>query len=171
MRLTLQHAQEESEVIPSALTKNGMKSGTSRIVNTLRMGKFRLVASNDNGVIFERDHVAVKPFIDVAAEWSENHHLPLQFNQVFGTPKKASVAYPIQCKYTITFELRTALAECLLFMDRAAISGNWTMEINGQRIGPDQFETIEITDHHNIGCNITELLHSGLNEMTVTVQV
>ncbi|MGV2886463.1 glycosyl hydrolase [Paenibacillus taichungensis] len=196
VRLTLQHTQEASEGNPSALNQTGTKSGADRLVtetenapytiqlptegpwrletvqsNTLRMGQFNVKASNDNGVIFERNHAAVKPFIDQAAELSENHHLPLQFNQVFGTPKKASVAYPIQCKYTTTFELRTALAECLLFMDRAAISGNWTMEINGKQIGPDQFEPIEITDHHNIGCNITKLLRNGLNEMTVTVQI
>jgi hypothetical protein len=196
VKLTLQHAQEASEGDPFALNQTGTKSGAGRLVtetenapytiqlpsqgpwrletvqsNTLRMGQFNLTASNDNGVIFERNHVAVKPFIDQAAELSEQHHLPLQFNQVFGTPKKASVAYPIQCKYTTSFELRTALTECLLFMDRVAIAGEWSIEINGQQIGPDQFEPIEITDHHNIGCNIAEFLHSGLNEMTVTVQV
>jgi hypothetical protein len=139
--------------------------------NILRMGQFHLLASNDHGVILESQHVAVKPFIDQAAELSEQQHLPIQFNQVFGTPKKASVAYPIECRYTTTFELRTALPACLLFMDRAAISGTWSMEINGQPLGKEQFDPIEITDHNNIACDITELLHSGLNEMTVSVQV
>ncbi|WP_339185906.1 glycosyl hydrolase [Paenibacillus sp. FSL R5-0490] len=139
--------------------------------NILRMGQFHLQASNVNGVILESQHVAVKPFIDQAAELSEQQHLPVQFNQVFGTPKKASLAYPIECRYTTTFELRTALPACLLFMDRAAISGTWSMEINGQPLGKEQFDPIEITDHNNIACDITELLHSGLNEMAVIVQV
>ena len=82
--------------------------------NILRMGQFHLQASNDNGVILESQHVAVKPFIDQAAELSEQQHLPVQFNQVFGTPKKASLAYPIECRYTTTFELRTALPACLI---------------------------------------------------------
>lgn len=56
--------------------------------NILRMGQFHLQASNVNGVILESQHVAVKPFIDQAAELSEQQHLSVQFNQVFGTPKK-----------------------------------------------------------------------------------
>lgn len=139
--------------------------------NILRMGQFHLQASNANGVILESENVAVKPFIDQAAELSEQQHLPVQFNQVFGTPKKASIAYPIECRYTTTFELRTALPACLLFMDSAAISGIWSMEINGHPLEKEQFDPIEITDHHNIACDITELLHSGLNEVTVIVQV
>ncbi|WKL03573.1 hypothetical protein Q0F98_08785 [Paenibacillus amylolyticus] len=65
----------------------------------------------------------MKPFIDQAAELSEQQHLPVQFNQVFGTPKRHPLLTPIECRYTTTFELRTALPACLLFMDRAAISG------------------------------------------------
>ncbi|MCM3207109.1 glycosyl hydrolase [Paenibacillus illinoisensis] len=139
--------------------------------NTLRMGQFRLTATNDNGVILENKHAGVKPFIDQAAELSGHHHLPVQFNQVFGTPKKAAIAYPIQCRYTTAFELGTTLPECRLFMDRAAIAGAWIMEINGHTIGPDQFESVEITDYTNIACDINEWLRTGLNEITITVQV
>ncbi|WP_186380991.1 glycosyl hydrolase [Paenibacillus xylanexedens] len=139
--------------------------------NVLRMGHFHLTAKNYNGVIFENGHSEVKPFIDQAAECSVHSSLPLQFNQVFGTPKKPTIAYPLECHYATSFELRTALADCLLFMDRAAISGDWTLMINDHAIRPDAFKSAQITDFDNIGYDITPWLHSGLNELKVTVQI
>ena len=139
--------------------------------NNLRIGQFQVQASNVNGDFLEIPQTNVKPFIDLTSAFAAQHPLPLQFEQVFGTPKKATVAYPIQCRYTATFELRTALPECLLFMDRAAISGTWTMEINGHTVTREQFIPAEITDHTNIACNVAEMLHSGLNELVVRVEI
>lgn len=139
--------------------------------NNLRIGQFRLEAFNERGLFLEIAHASVKPFIDQAAASAEQPSLPVQFEQVFGTPKKASIAYPIQCRYTAAFELSTELSECVLFMDRAAISGQWSMEINGHKVTREQFMPAEITDHTNIACNAVDLLHSGLNEMVITVEI
>ncbi|GGH61446.1 hypothetical protein GCM10008014_36900 [Paenibacillus silvae] len=139
--------------------------------NNLRIGQFQVQASNEHGDFLDMAQASVKPFIDLAAAFAEQHTLPLQFEQVFGTPKKASIAYPFQCRYTAAFELSKALPECLLFMDRAAISGAWVMEINGHILTRDRFISAEITDHTNIACDVAELLCSGLNELVITVDI
>ncbi|MEN1988462.1 glycosyl hydrolase [Paenibacillus hubeiensis] len=163
--------KQRKEPTRITLSAEGPWSVQAMQSNMLRIGHFRLTASDAQGEFITGEQVEVKPFIDQAAGLSERHRLPLRFSQVFGTPKKASLSYPVECRYQTSFEWDVSSSECTLFMDRAAVTGQWVMELNGQEIRPDQFRKVEITDHDNVACDISTLIRHGLNELTVTVQV
>ncbi|MCM3129895.1 MULTISPECIES: glycosyl hydrolase [unclassified Paenibacillus] len=139
--------------------------------NKLRLGEFSLTVMDADGKVHIRGaEVTAKPFIDQVAKWG-SEGLPIRFNQVFGTPKQAQLAYPLYARYVAEFDCRTKLSHGLLFFDRHAISGEYTLDVNGRRLTGDEFMSVNITDHNNIAANIGAYLYEGINKIVVEVRI
>lgn len=139
--------------------------------NKLRLGEFSLTVMDADGKVHLRGaQVTAKPFIDQVAEWG-SEGLPIRFDQVFGTPKKAQLAYPLYARYVTEFDCRTKLSQALLFFDRHAISGEYTLDVNGRRLTGDEFMSVNITDHNNIAASIGAYLYEGVNKIVVEVRI
>lgn len=139
--------------------------------NKLRIGDFSLTVIDSLGQVHIQDlEVQAKTFIEqIAGEAGSG--LPLQFDQVFGTPKKAKVAYPLDAVYKSQFICHRKEENCLLFFDGNAISGNYVIEVNQHRLSASDFAPVWITDYTNIGTEIAPYLQVGLNEIRVRVEV
>jgi len=134
--------------------------------NALRFDAFELIVGEGEK---PRSMVQVKTFIDQCADFSDEQQLPLAFNQVFGTPMKLSIQYPVTCTYTKTFTVEDLPSICSLLMDGGAISGEYRMFVNDRAV--TDFKQSRVYDQHNQVCEITPLLVKGENTLRIEVQV
>lgn len=149
----------------------GRWSVTPEQDNKLRIGDFSLTVTNGLGQVHIQDlHVQAKTFIEQIAGEADNG-LPLHFDQVFGTPKKAKLAYPLDAVYSSQFVCHRKEQNCMLFFDGSAISGKYVIEVNHHRLSPSDFAPVWITDYTNIGIQIAPYLQVGVNEIRVRVEV
>ncbi|MEJ8302767.1 glycosyl hydrolase [Saccharibacillus sacchari] len=141
--------------------------------NVLRIGAFDLQARDAEGVFLNEKGAAVKPFIDQVADRADRSRIQLTFGQEFGTPKRASVRYPIEAEYRAVFEAEPQIARSsmTLFMDSEAISGRWAIKLNGHTLSKEDFYSLEVNDHGNIACDLKPYVQKGQNELIVHVQV
>lgn len=141
--------------------------------NVLRIGEFDLQARDAEGVFLNEKGAAVKPFIDQVADRADRSRTPLAFGQEFGTPKRAAVRYPIEADYRAAFEMEPQIAqsEMTLFMDSEAITGRWTIKLNGHTLRKADFNPFEVNDHRNIACDLKPYVQPGPNELIVHVQI
>ena len=131
--------------------------------NVLRFDTFDLrVESATTG-----SEVQVKTFIDQCTDLSEQQKLPLAFHQVFGTPMKMAIKYPLSCTYEKEFEIEDIPGHCLLLMDKEAISGGYQIFVNDQPVS--EFKNQFVYDHRNQTCDITSLLQKGQNTLRIDV--
>ncbi|RAV05462.1 glycosyl hydrolase [Paenibacillus sp. YN15] len=135
--------------------------------NALRLEFFRL---SINGSA-EEAQVAAKTFIDQCEDLAREERIPVSFSQIFGTPKKLGVAYPLACTYKARFYVSRTPAECSILMDESAIRGGWTLSLNGHSFGKGDFRPALIYDNANIICPAAGVLVEGWNELTVYVEV
>ncbi|WP_248924238.1 glycosyl hydrolase [Paenibacillus hamazuiensis] len=136
--------------------------------NALRFENFRLSMGETDG---EGEWVQAKTFIDQCADLAESRKLPVSFTQIFGTPKKMKLAYPIPCKYKARFYVETVPAQCELLMDQSAISGDWKLAINGKIYMKSDLTKRIVYDNSNVVCNVKESLIPGWNELVIDVLV
>ncbi|WP_051507159.1 glycosyl hydrolase [Saccharibacillus sacchari] len=141
--------------------------------NVLRIGEFRLQAGDVEGVFLDKEGASVKPFIDEVADSKGRSRVPLAFGQEFGTPKRASVHYPIEAVYSAVFEADPQIVQTdmVLFMDTDAISGTWAMELNGYRLRKENFSVLEVNDHRNIACDVQGYMRAGENKLVIHVRI
>jgi alpha-L-rhamnosidase len=141
--------------------------------NALRFDTFLLKVNEGKGTgeptNLSGSNVQVKTFIYQCADLAEQQRLPLSFQQVFGTPMKMAVHYPVACTYENVFEVEALPSSCSLLMDKEAISGEYQIWINDQAVThfKDQF----VYDHRNQLANITSLLQKGQNTLRIEVTV
>lgn len=141
-------------------------------LNVLRMDHFELRAGRVDGDLPESGaKVQVKTFIDQLADISDDQQVPLAFSQIFGTPMKMQAAYPLQAMYTASFVVDHIPNVCYLLMDRGAISGDWEICLNGNRILPQHMEETFVYDYMNRRVDIRSYLQSGINTMHVRVKL
>lgn len=165
----------EPQIVPSPyqikLPVTGRWTVTPEQDNKLRIGDFTLTVTDSLDQVHIQDlKVQAKTFIEqITSEAGSG--LPLQFDQVFGTPKKAKVAYPLDAVYKSQFICHRKEENCLLFFDGSAISGNYVIEVNQHRLSASDFTPVWITDYTNIGTEIAPYLQVGLNEIRVRVEV
>jgi hypothetical protein len=115
--------------------------------------------------------VQAKTFIDQCDDLAKDREFPVAFGSMFGTPLKLSMAYPIECSYRTAFQVEKVPQNCQLVMDESAISGEWSLLINGQVLTRKDFEQHEVYDHRNVACDILPFIQPGLNEIVVNVSV
>ncbi|MGG1515898.1 glycosyl hydrolase [Paenibacillus oryzisoli] len=143
--------------------------------NVVRFESFHLSIEGVNGSETGEQEAAplvqVKTFIDQCADLSSSTKLPVQMRQLFGTPMRMGLAYPLQARYTATFTAEQPLDRVHLVMDQGALSGEGAIRVNGHRLQPSHFTRHFVYDHMNIGCDITAYVQPGVNEIAVEVAI
>jgi hypothetical protein len=139
--------------------------------NVLRLDTFELTLDTESGSDSKGTKVPVKTFIDQCEDIAGEQKLPLKFRQAFGTPMKMHTAYPLRCKYETHFEVARIPEVCYLLKDRGAISGDYTIYINGSAVKEDQFESKFVYDHENQIVDIQSLLRKGSNTLTIEMTI
>lgn len=140
--------------------------------NAVRLDRFRMsIQPEEGGAAGEEqgEWVEVKTLIDQCADLSERKGLPVAMSQLFGTPMKLSLSYPLRVRYTADFAVEALPERCRLLMDAGAVSGDWTIRINGAARGKEHFRPDFLYDHRNVSCDIRPLLREGVNRLEVEV--
>ncbi|MDG0808512.1 hypothetical protein [Cohnella rhizosphaerae] len=148
--------------------------------NVLRLGSFGFApAPGDMGreqgwttgeAAGEWPQVEVKTVIDQCAELADRKQLPLAFRQAFGTPVKLTVQYPLVCWYRTAFAINKLSDEISLFMEPGAISGPFTIYVNGQPLARDDFHAEVYNNQDYLSCKVDRLLTEGRNELVIRVE-
>ncbi|WP_438444520.1 glycosyl hydrolase [Gorillibacterium sp. sgz5001074] len=137
--------------------------------NSLRFESFELsiggIGSRTSG------RVQAKTFIDQCADLAEQALFPVAFGQIFGTPKKLRLQYPLDCRYRAEFTVEKLPEAALLLMDRSAILGEWELLVNGKSFKQADFAARPLYDQANLVCEVTAALREGRNELAVLVTV
>lgn len=142
--------------------------------NAVRFDTFRMsVQAQDaaKATVLEADAVPVKTFIDQCADLTNEFTLPVKMGQMFGTPMKISMSYPLDSRYSVSFAISELPEKVRLVMDQGAISGSWSLNVNGRALTAADFEPYFLYDHKNIGCDITAYLREGDNELTAIIEL
>lgn len=141
--------------------------------NVLRLDTFELTINDQQGtggsMKSSGSIVQVKTFIDQCADLSEQQKLPLTFDQVFGTPMKMAINYPVACTFERVFEIEDLPGSCSVLMDKEAISGEYQIWINDHAVTnfKDQF----VYDHRNQVSDVLSMLQKGQNTLRIDVTV
>lgn len=137
--------------------------------NALRFDIFEMVINPKNNETDAASVVQVKTFIDQCADLDNEQALPVSFHQLFGTPMKVGIKYPVSCVYQKKFFADKLPENCSLLMDGGAISGSFQIFLNGQVV--EGFEKRFIYDHSNLVCDVLPLLTEGENILRIEVKV
>lgn len=156
---------------------------TALAPNVLRLGTFELAIEpggpdEANGAAppppkhLTWHRVTTKTLIDQGADLAGTYgeRLPVAFHQMFGTPMKTGLAYPLTCWYRCTFYVDEAPTDAALLMDESAISGAFTLLLNGQRLDRTVFAPHTHYDHHNRRCAVAPLLVRGSNTLLLRLE-
>ncbi|MEH7254038.1 glycosyl hydrolase [Neobacillus niacini] len=136
--------------------------------NTLRFDHFELgLDSEQNNEI--RTIVQAKTFIDQCSDLMKEQTLPIKFGQLFGTPMKMTVNYPLSCTYQRKFNVEKMPKNCSILMDKGAISGDYQIYINDQRV--EDFQHNFVYDNSNLTSDILPYLNLGENILRIVVKV
>ncbi|PMC37965.1 hypothetical protein CJ195_10235 [Bacillus sp. UMB0899] len=135
--------------------------------NVMRFEKFNLTINDSQESSDTGSEVQVKTFIDQFTDVADKESLPLSFHQVFGTPMKMSVKYPLSCIYEKEFDIEALPGKCSIFMDKEAISGQYQIWVNDQAVS--NFKNQFVYDHRNQICDITSILQNGKNKLRIEV--
>ncbi|MGP4038601.1 glycosyl hydrolase [Gracilibacillus sp. D59] len=136
--------------------------------NIVRFNSFLLdIAGSD----VKQSQVAAKTFIDQCEDLAQHNTLPVSFTQLFGTPMKARLNYPIDVNYQTMFIVDKMPPDCTLVMDRNAISEGLSIYINNRNIDSESFEDMFVYDHNNIVADIRGYLEKGENVITIKGEV
>ncbi|MFC0472159.1 glycosyl hydrolase [Halalkalibacter kiskunsagensis] len=138
--------------------------------NMIRFDTFELtLGSEEEGM--PTGQVQVKTFIDQCEDLAKRKNLPVSFKQIFGTPMRLNMDYPIEASYATHFTIDEMPSRCFVVMDLHAISGNYEILINGSPVNSDSFRQRFIYDHMNQVCDIHSLIKQGKNTITVKVSI
>lgn len=89
------------------------------------------------------------------------------FKSEFGTPKRISVAYPVELSYRNTVVVADYIPKLELLLDKNAVAGEFCIFINGHAVGKEQFYHRFINDPENLLADVTEYFKTGNNEIKV----
>src|SRR5262249_43304065 len=115
--------------------------------------------------------VEAKPFINQCADLAEKQTFPLQFRQTFGTPLHESLVYPIHCWYQTSFFIEEPPSICKLMMDEDAISGRYTLYLNGNQIDARGFVPDGRYGYRQLACEVQPFLKKGMNRLVAEVEI
>jgi hypothetical protein len=154
------------------LDASGIWEVSAEQPNPIRFDSFHLSLHSEEGTP-AGGKVDVKTFIDQCDDLAAHAgvNVPVAFDQFFGTPKKISLKYPVRCTYETEFIVEQLPQQCELFMDRGAISGDYAIFINGERLGSADFRARFVYDHANVACSIRPFLRIGVNRLTIEVTI
>ena len=136
--------------------------------NILRFDRFELGLDSelDNEM---RTIVQAKTFIDQCSDLMKEQTLPIKFGQLFGTPMKMTLDYPISSTYQRKFIVEKMPENCSILMDKGAISGDYKIYINDQIV--EDFQHNFVYDNSNLTSDILPYLNLGENILRIVVKV
>lgn len=134
--------------------------------NALRLEHFMLSIGGGQGAI-----VQAKTFIEQCADLADHQMLSVAFNQIFGTPQKLSLKYPMDCRYVADFRVEHIPRGAMILMDQSTIRGDWELLINGKSYNKADFTSRNVYDYANIICDVTADLKEGKNVLEIHVTV
>ncbi|HEX7058200.1 MAG TPA: glycosyl hydrolase [Bacilli bacterium] len=135
--------------------------------NIARLEQYRLYLPNADRAF----PIMPKTFIDQCADLAECQTFPLRFRQMFGTPIRIALAYPLQVRYETEFTVQHMPNTCSLLMDRGAVAGKSAIYLNGKLLSWKDAKTRFVYDQHNVVMNIRPLLMPGMNRLTLKVEI
>jgi hypothetical protein len=109
----------------------------------------------------------IKPAVDLLAHYAGRNLLPFRFSRSFGTPTRISMG-PAHIRYSAEFTVRAHPGNCLIVMDDSAVTGDFTLEINGNPLRRGDFAPHFVYDPMNRAAEIGHLLVTGTNRLTLT---
>ncbi|MNH99695.1 hypothetical protein D3C73_524740 [compost metagenome] len=141
--------------------------------NAVRLDTFHLAVARPNGEpLFTAEQVPVKTFIDQCADHAADCALPVTMGQIFGTPMKLALAYPLQARYSLNLTLEQSIpSDIQLVADQGALSGKWTIAVNGNLLRAEDFKPYFLYDHRNMSSRISSYLQLGTNDIVIEVEI
>jgi hypothetical protein len=153
---------------------------TAQRDNLLRLANFRLALDQNHSGFAAHWHeghaaqswpqVEARPLINQLADLAATQTFPMQFKQSFGLPVRHALAYPLCCWYQTTFSVTDLPTRCNLLMDKDAIGGDYTVYLNGHKIGAQDFAPATIYGYPQQACEARPWLKTGLNYLVVQVE-
>ncbi len=147
--------------------------------NVLRLGRFEFaIDAEDQGLekrwqdFADGSHwpaVEPKTFIDQCSDFCQSESYHVTFKQDFGIPMQAKLSYPAVVWYRSQFKIQELPKAAKLLMESGAVSGAYTIYLNGVTITPADFNFQFYYDCQNKTCDITKWLREGVNYLAVRV--
>jgi hypothetical protein len=146
---------------------------TANRPNFLRLDTFELSIEGTDGDFVSVGRLEAKTFIDQCEDivLTGAVALPLQFDQIFGTPMRTRLAYPVRCRYEVAFEVEQLPEQCFMLRDQGAISGAHTVWINDVPFEESRFTSRFVYDNSNIVRDVREALRLGRNTIVIDIVV
>lgn len=119
---------EKNEPVCLMLPLDGDWAMTLQSENMLRLGRFNLFIGDE----LLAEQIEAKPFINMCQE--VRPHVPLQYDQVFGTPVAVRPAYPLEGRLETVFSVARLPRTCRLKLEEHTLCGNFCVWLNGQAI-------------------------------------
>ncbi|MFC0211543.1 hypothetical protein ACFFK0_03600 [Paenibacillus chartarius] len=132
--------------------------------NGLRLAQWELTL---DGSGLQPLQVEPMPLSNVLAKLQEPAALPLRYKQIFGTPVQVQIGYPLRCHYRAQFRVEELPEACFLFMEQGALSGAYTVKVNGRQLQTERWEHVRRYDPHNRQIDIRSLIWAGDNTIDI----
>jgi hypothetical protein len=94
----------------------------------------------------------------------------LEAPPIFGAPPRVRLALPALAWYAVSFDVEHVPARAALCVETDALSGDWSMWLNGESLRPDVFQARRRWDVGNQEAEVTALLRRGINQLLVRVR-
>lgn len=149
--------------------------------NVLRLGHFHFMLDPENVGVQKGWHngidaqkwplVEAKTFINQCADISDKQRFPLQFRQTFGVSPHSSLSYPLHCWYQAAFFVEKLPPTCKLMMDEDALSGIYTLYLNGKQINAQDFVLDGRPGYRQLVCEVQPFLKQGMNQLVAHIEI
>lgn len=116
-------------------------------------------------------HMPVRTFIEQYAITADGNALDSTFSSGFGVPRRLSVKYPLDVRYTARFDAQALPPALGLLLDRHTLDGEYSILVNGTSLDLGSCKPVFINDRNNILYDIAQLVRMGENEIEIRVNV
>jgi hypothetical protein len=113
-----------------------------------------------------------KPVINVLQDLERaGWPIGVEVAPVFGAPPVMRLKLPATAWYATTFSAHHLPPSAKLCLEGEALSGAWALWVNGHPVSREAFTNRRRWDVSNLEAEVAPLLHDGLNEILVSVQL
>lgn len=112
-----------------------------------------------------------KTFIEQCSSLSLLKEGQIRYEGQFGTPKKLRPAYPLDCRYRISFRAEEIPDQLCLLMDRESAAGEMRIMVNGTELSKTLWKPIQVNDPNNRAADISRLICLGENELQFYMRI
>lgn len=134
-------------------------------LNVLRLDTFQLHVDGMEEIL-----TSPQTFIESLSSHKELRP-KVEYRNAFGIPKKIAIAYPIGVKYSTSVFIEEIPEKIFLLFDKKAIIGRYTICVNDYELNPEHLQAMNVNDFNNRAADIVHLVHTGINTITVEVNI